>query len=121
MALSYSLFDAPADHPLTTASDWAVQLVGGTAATSICIIAVAFLGFLLMTGRLAVRDGLRVILGCFVLLGAPTIAQGLLQVGNAPRQAITLDAAIAAPPTPPAANLPPANYDPYAGASLRIE
>ena len=41
------------------------------------MLAVAFVGLMLMTGRLAVRDGLRVAVGCFVLLGAPLIASGL--------------------------------------------
>lgn len=32
---------------------------------------------MMMTGRLAFRDGLRVVLGCFVLLGAPVVASGM--------------------------------------------
>lgn len=121
MAIASSLFDVPADHPITAGSDWIAQLVGGTGATTICIIAIAFLGFMLMTGRLAVREGLRIVIGCFVLLGAPVIALGLLHLTDGSQGPVALDAAIASPPPPPAASLPPANYDPYAGASLKID
>lgn len=118
MAIAPSLFAPPSSAVLPSASDWVTGTLFGGLATGLCVLAVAFVGLMLMTGRLAVRDGLRVAIGCFVLLGAPLIASGLrgaadeAAVSSAPQE-LTIDAA----PTP--AELPPANYDPYAGASLR--
>ncbi|CAN0559664.1 unnamed protein product, partial [Laminaria digitata] len=55
---------------------------------------------------------------CFILLGAPLIASAFLTVAEPQSQIIEV------PPPPPSAenprgDVPPANYDPYAGASLR--
>ena len=44
----------------------------------LCVLAVAFVGMLMLTGRLALREGLRVALGCFILLGAPAIASAFV-------------------------------------------
>lgn len=121
MVIASSLFDVPTDHPISAGSDWVSQLIGGPAATTICVIAIGFLGFMLMSGRLAVRDGLRVVIGCFVLLGAPTLALSLLHIADGAQSAPAVDEAIAGPPAPTPTQLAPANYDPYAGASLKIE
>ena len=77
MTVAGSLFDPPAGPVLAEAGGWITGTLFGDLAASLCVIAVAFVGILLMMGRLAVRDGLRVVLGCFVLLGAPIIATGL--------------------------------------------
>lgn len=117
MTVAPSLFAAPPAPVLAAASDWVTATLLGDVAVGLCVIAVAFVGLMLMTGRLAVRDGLRVVLGCFVLLGAPLLAGGLRGLadeaggGGAP-----VEPAVAATPVPA---LSPANYDPYAGASLR--
>jgi type IV secretory pathway VirB2 component (pilin) len=119
VAIAPSLFDLPSGAILPTASDWVTGTLFGGLATGLCVLAVAFVGLMLMTGRLAVRDGLRVAVGCFVLLGAPLIASGLrgvadeTAVGESSPQGLTIEVA------PAPAELPPANYDPYAGASLR--
>ena len=115
-----SLFDKPAEPVLGAASAWTQGVLGGTLATSLCVVAVAILGLLLLAGRLRVRRGVEVVLGCFLLLGAGLVAAQLQELargaagaaGNGAAQVILPDA----PPTPPP---PPANYDPYAGASLR--
>ena len=39
------------------------------------VIAVAFLGLMMIAGRLPFRRGISVVLGCFLLLGAPVVAQ----------------------------------------------
>ena len=73
----------------------------------------------MMTGRLPIRQGAKVVLGCFVLLGAPVIASGFLQLGD---EARGYDRAATSPQTqslPPRDKLPPSTYDPYAGASMR--
>ena len=45
-------------------------------ATSIAVIAVASIGLLMLSGRVRMRRGATVILGCFILFGVATIAQG---------------------------------------------
>lgn len=100
------------------ASGWAVAEIQGPLATSLCVISVALLGMMMLTGRVAVREGVRVTIGCFVLLGAPTVALALQAVAHgeyAPAPA----SPPAVTPAPPAH--PPSDYDPYAGASLRID
>ena len=118
MAIAPSLFDAPASPALPAASDWVTGTLLGGVAISLCVIAIAFVGLLMMTGRLPLRDGLRVVLGCFVLLGAPAIAFGLQNVTETPAWSDAPSPPRLIETTPPAPLLP-ANYDPYAGASLR--
>ena len=96
---------------------WLDSLLAGSLMITICSIAIAVLGVAMLTGRFEIRRGARVILGCFVVLGASAIAAGL--VGQ-PATSVT---AFEAPLTPPApAALPPKKSrmtdDPYAGASL---
>jgi type IV secretory pathway VirB2 component (pilin) len=77
VAVATSLFDAPAGPVLPSAAEWVTGTLFGDVAAGLCVLAVAFVGLMLMSGRLAARDGLRVVIGCFVLLGAPLIAAGL--------------------------------------------
>lgn len=118
--VSPSLFEAPAQPVLADASGWVTAAMSGSLAIGLCVLAVAFVGLLLMSGRLAVREALRVVLGCFVLLGAPAIALGLQGMSQenaqpgAPAEPLVVEA-------PPPAPLPPSTYDPYAGASLRTD
>jgi type IV secretory pathway VirB2 component (pilin) len=116
-----SLFDKPAQPILGSASEWTQGVLGGSLATSLCVIAVAILGLLLLSGRLRARRGVEVVLGCFLLLGAGLLASQLQKLAgttddeDAGSEQIIIPQA---PQTPPPA---PANYDPYAGASLRRE
>jgi hypothetical protein len=96
---------------------WANTVLLGELAIGLSVIGIATIGFALLTGRLPLRLGGRVVLGLFVLLGAPAIAtafSGAWQASNDAPLPIAL-----APIEEPRADLPPANYDPYAGASLR--
>ena len=118
MAVSPSLFDAPSEPVLPAATGWVTATLFSDVAAGLCVLAVAIVGLILMTGRLAIREGVRVALGCFVLLGAPLIAAGLRGAADeAAPPGPPQEFAIETPPAP--APLPPANYDPYAGASLR--
>ena len=115
-----SLFDKPAQPVLGAAGEWTQGALGGTFATTLCVIAIAILGLLLLSGRLQVRRSVEVVLGCFLLLGAGLLAVQLQQLANgaagtyrAGGEQVILPAPVETPP------LPPANYDPYAGASLR--
>jgi len=116
MIASSSLFDRRGDSVLEPASGWLVALLSGPAATSLCVIAVAILGLAMLTGRIAPRRGMQVVMGCFVLLGASTMAGQLrdLASGGVAQAPVPLIIENDVPPP-----LPPADYDPYAGASLR--
>ncbi len=111
-------FEALEGSPIEAGANWLAQLATGSLATALCVLAIAVIALLMLSGRLPVRDGLRVVLGCFVLLGAPLIAEAFVATGRG------LDAsAPAANPqrdlTDPRTDLPPSAFDPYAGASLR--
>lgn len=114
-----SLFDAPPEPVIASSADWVGHTLLGNVAIGLCVIAVAFVGLMLMSGHLAVREAMRVCLGCFILFGAPTIASSLFGGPN-PQAQMTVEAPIMADPVP-SPQLPPAHYDPYAGASLRTE
>jgi type IV secretion system protein VirB2 len=49
----------------------------GTVATVVVVIAVASIGFMMLTGRINWRHGATVILGCFILFGAASIVAGI--------------------------------------------
>lgn len=102
---------------LSEASTWLETVLAGPLVIAICSIAIAVMGVSMFAGRFGLRRGVIVIFGCFVVLGASTIANALV---NLP----TTSAAIAeaSTPPPPRLELPSKNDrkadDPYAGASL---
>lgn len=117
MSMTASLFD-PAGEPAGAAANWLTQLLSGAAATAICVIAVATLGMMMLSGRISLRRGFQVVLGCFLVLGASIVAAQLQQLARrSGAEAAPVPQVIAVPSQPKP--LPPANYDPYAGASLR--
>jgi hypothetical protein len=67
----------PETNSLLAAVRWIEGLLLGSVAVAIATIAFAGLGFLMLSGRIDMRTGARVVLGCFVLFGARTIASGL--------------------------------------------
>lgn len=90
----------------------------GPLATGLCVVAVALVGFAALGGRLPVRLGARVVLGCCVVLGAPVIALALMGQGEGrPSSNLAIPEEETLPPE--RADLPPANPDPYSWASLR--
>lgn len=80
----------------------------------LAVIAVGWFGFELLTGRVSLHRGATVILGCFILFGAPAIARALLGGAQEAGDGAGLERPGVITPTPPS---PPA-YDPYAGASV---
>lgn len=103
---------------------WVQAVLMGPVATSIAVIAVASIGLMMLSGRMNVRRGATVLIGCFILFGAGAIAQGLrglsASVGReAPVQAVAPPVAVELEPIVPPRAEPPAVVDPYAGASLR--
>ena len=101
---------------LVGAVDWLRTLLLGEAGTAVAIIAVAAVGALMLLGRAPVRRGVTVVIGCFILFGAGSIANGLL-TDSARLEAAALPAP-AAQPSYQATVPKPQPYDPYAGASV---
>ncbi len=102
---------------LVSAVDWVAGLLLGTAGTALAVLAVAALGFIMLSGRLPVRRGASVIVGCFIIFSAGGVATGLLAAAT--RSAERPHAAIAAPQPAYTPSVPKAEaYDPYAGAAV---
>src|SRR5438876_155910 len=72
---SYS--DPAGSGPIVGALHWLQGTLLGTVATVVAIMAVASVGFLMLTGRMNWRYGATVILGCFILFGAASIVGGI--------------------------------------------
>ena len=114
-----SLANPQPDSAIGTAVDWVSNLLFGPLANAIAVIAIAWIGYAMLSGRVDIRRGLSVLMGCFLLFGARGIAEGLRSVSLS--QSIAQNTSVPPPPVyakpAPAAN--PANgYDPYAGASV---
>jgi type IV secretion system protein VirB2 len=79
-----SYADPAGSGPIVGALGWLQGTLLGTVATVAAIIAVASVGFLMLTGRINWRYGATVILGCFILFGAASIVGGIQSsaVGN---------------------------------------
>lgn len=73
-----SLFEPSGRNALGDSAGWIADTMLGSVATGLCVLAVAFVGVMMLTGRLDWRQGIRVILGCFIIFGAPVIAAGLM-------------------------------------------
>jgi type IV secretion system protein VirB2 len=57
--------------------NWLQGTLLGTVATTVAVIAIAAVGFLMLTGRINWRHGAIVIVGCFILFGAASIVAGI--------------------------------------------
>ncbi|HCF24240.1 MULTISPECIES: TrbC/VirB2 family protein [unclassified Novosphingobium] len=99
------------------AAGWMERLLIGPIGTSLAVIAVAWFGLGMLSGRLAMRRGALLVLGCFILFGAPVIARGLLNLAGETGGSRPAPVALTITPPPPAVTAPPA-FDPYAGASV---
>jgi type IV secretion system protein VirB2 len=62
---------------IINAVNWLQGTLLGTVATTIAVIAVAVVGFMMLTGRINWRHGAVVIMGCFILFGAASIVAGI--------------------------------------------
>ncbi len=63
--------------PIVSALGWLQGTLLGNVATSVAVIAVAMVGFMMLTGRLNWRLGATVIIGCFILFGSAAIVSGI--------------------------------------------
>ncbi|WP_366853452.1 TrbC/VirB2 family protein [Phenylobacterium sp.] len=69
--------DPAGSSPLLAALNWVQGTLLGNIATSAAVIAVAAVGFLMLTGRIEWRRGLVVVVGAFIIFGAVTIVAGI--------------------------------------------
>ena len=80
-ALSAPAFAAAGDPqgsgPIVAALSWLQGTLLGNVATAVAVMAVAAVGFMMLTGRMNWRFGATVIIGCFILFGAGTIVAGI--------------------------------------------
>lgn len=74
--------DPAGSNVIVGALTWLQGTLLGTVATVAAVIAVAAVGFMMLTGRLNWRYGATVVLGCFVVFGAGAIVAGLRQAAG---------------------------------------
>lgn len=106
----------PASSPSVSAVNWLADLLTGSLGTVIAVLAIAWAGLSMLQGRLAVREGARIVIGCFILFGAPLIARGIMATAKWERPVASQSATT--PPPPVAVPASPPQFDPYAGASV---
>lgn len=71
--------------PVVAALQWLQGTLLGNVATAVAVIAVAMVGFMMLTGRLNWRFGATVIVGCFVLFGSAAIVTGIQSTASVTR------------------------------------
>ena len=76
-AFAQTTGDPAGSGPIVAALGWLQGTLLGNVATAVAVIAVAMVGFMMLTGRVNWRFGATVILGCFVLFGASAIVSGI--------------------------------------------
>ncbi len=75
--------DPAGSGPVVAAVGWLQGTLLGNVATAVAVMAVAAVGFMMLTGRLNWRFGATVILGTFILFGAASIVAGIQQAAGA--------------------------------------
>ncbi len=63
--------------PIVNALTWLQGTLLGNVATAVAVMAVAAVGFMMLTGLLNWRFGATVIIGCFIPFGACAIVSGI--------------------------------------------
>ena len=76
-AVAQATVDPQGSGPIVAALGWLQGTLLGNVATMVAVIAVAMVGFMMLTGRMNWRFGATVIVGCFVLFGASAIVSGI--------------------------------------------
>jgi type IV secretory pathway VirB2 component (pilin) len=118
-ATSVSLADPEGASVLLAAVSWLQHALLGTVAEAVAVTAIAFVGFSMLSGRIGVRHGLTVVIGCFIIFGASSIAIGIRSFAGGDdgewRAPQAVPEVPALPQPPPRAS---AGNDPYAGASI---
>lgn len=110
-------FESGNQGAIASAVTWLQTLIAGNLATIVAILAVAWVGFLMLHGRIDLRRAFQVVLGCFILFGAPIIARGIL-AGLDQSSMATRESAEVIPVQAIAAPAAQSAFDPYAGAAV---
>ena len=74
--------DPAGSGPIVAALAWLQGTLLGNVATAVAVMAVAAVGFMMLTGRMNWRFGATVIIGCFILFGAASIVGGIQQAAG---------------------------------------
>ena len=74
--------DPAGSGPIIAAVDWLQGTLLGNVATAVAVIAVAAVGFMMLTGRINWKYGATVVLGLFILFGAASIVGGIRSVAG---------------------------------------
>jgi type IV secretion system protein VirB2 len=124
MSIIISLATPPDPGVLAPAAQWVEGALLGSFATALATIAVAWVGFLMLTGRIELRRALLVVLGCFILFGASTIARGLRSASDQIADRVTATPVLPPPPLPHARASSPRprpvfGDDPNAGVAVQ--
>ena len=82
-ALAQTQADPAGSSPLIAALSWVQGTLLGTVATSAAVIAIAIVGFLMLSGRMEWRRGVIVIVGAFIIFGAVSIVAGIRSLAGA--------------------------------------
>ncbi len=69
--------DPAGSSPLIGALQWLEGTLLGNMATTAAVIAVAAVGYMMLTGRVEWRRGITVVIGCFIIFGAVAIVSGI--------------------------------------------
>ena len=113
--LQGNLFAPSNASVIESSAQWLERLVTGPLVLLLSTLAIIGIAYLLLSGRLAIRQGAAVVVGTLIVLGAPTIASGLIEAmrPGSPTAVIDRDAPVEFGPRE---ELPPASSDPYSGA-----
>lgn len=65
--------DPAGSGPIVGALSWMQDTLLGSVATAVAVMAVAAVGFMMLTGRMNWRYGATVIIGVFIIFGAPRL------------------------------------------------
>ncbi|WP_309750944.1 TrbC/VirB2 family protein [Novosphingobium sp.] len=75
--------DPAGSGAISNAAEWLQGTMLGNVATAIAVMAVAAVGFMMLTGRINWRYGATVVLGLFVVFGAASIVSGIRSAAGA--------------------------------------
>ena len=76
-ALLAQTADPQGSSPVVNALAWLQGTLLGSVATAVAVMAVAAVGFMMLTGRVNWRFGATVIVGVFIIFGAASIVAGI--------------------------------------------
>jgi len=109
-------------NAIVNATSWIDHVLTGTLASTVAIISVAIFGLMLMTGRVRRPRAVELIIGCFIIFGARSIAAGLISSIGARDQGAPIAQTVRPNlPISPVARQPSPRTqfnDPYNGAAM---